>query len=1203
MSKFLHILRFELRYYGRRLSTHVYFLLFFALAFLTMTAISGVFPSMTVSVGGTDGNVHANAPYVVGILATALSLFAIMVTAAIAGHAGSRDFAAGSYALFFTTPVKKWQYFGARYLAILPINFYIYAGIGLGLWAATGMPWVEPDRLGESRFLHYFMPYLVLIGPNIIFASAIFFPLAALTRKMLPNYLAGVLMVMGYMVAQTLSQDLTLRTARALADPFGISAAGEIARYWTTFEKNTFWFPADGLLLYNRLIWLGVAALIFVGGYLLFKFAQGGEQRRRRLEMEETQESRRRVLLPAPREIAAFRRAVTQYNAITRRAVSDVLGNVYFYAILGAGMLFLLLTAPQVGTMFGTPTWPVTYLMLDVLGGSFSLFVLIIITFYAGELVWHERDLRVDQLVDATPMPNWVPYCAKFTALALIVTLLLLVILVAGLITQAASGYFNFELGLYFRMLFGVIWIDLIILCALALAVQVLANHKYAGHFIVVLYFGFVMFRGGMGLEHNLHTYGSDPGMTYSDMNGFGPFLGPYLWYKLYWAMAALALAVISNLFWARGQEIGFRFRGRLARASLRGSPALLGACAVIVFGVLGGFIFYNNNILNEYRTTKGQEERAAQYERLYKQYEKLPQPRIISSSVVVDLFPERGDLEIRGELGLRNKTGQSIRDVHLQIPEFATIRGLEFGGGAEAQLIDDEIGYHIYKLATPLAPGEEIKLSFDFSFDARGFENNTARTAVVANGSFVHSPEITPRIGYNENGELILDRTRKKHGLEPKERMADLDDQEARANTYLANDADWIDFEAVVSTKSDQTALAPGYLQKEWTVDDRRYFHYKMDAPILNFYAFLSARYEVARDEWQGLPVEVYYHPGHEYNIEGMIGAVKKSLDYYSANFSPYQHRQVRILEFPRYALFAQSFPNTIPFSEGIGFIARVEDEDIDYPFYVTAHEVAHQWWAHQVIGANVQGSTVLSETMSQYSALMVMEKEYGADKMRQFLEHELDSYLMGRTTERKKEMPLIRVENQAYIHYRKGSLVMYALRDYLGEEVLNQALSNYLMQMRYQEPPYTNAREFVAAIREVTPPDLEYLIEDLFETITLYENRAVAATWRELDDGRYEVSLEVEAKKLRSDEQGREEEVVVEECIDVGVFVERTIDGRKEQVPLHMEKHRLESGENTLMIVVDEKPEQAGIDPYHKLIDRHPSDNLVDVEEVEAA
>ena len=141
------------------------------------------------------------------------------------------------------------------------------------------------------------------------------------------------------------------------------------------------------------------------------------------------------------------------------------------------------------------------------------------------------------------------------------------------------------------------------------------------------------------------------------------------------------------------------------------------------------------------------------------------------------------------------------------------------------------------------------------------------------------------------------------------------------------------------------------------------------------------------------------------------MIAATKAGLDYFTTAFGPYQHQQFRIIEFPRYAAFAQSFPNTIPYSEGIGFIARVrpdDPEDIDYPYYVTAHELAHQWWGHQVPGGNVQGETMLVETLAQYSALMVMKRKYGEAKMQRFLRYELDRYLLGRSTEQKKELPL---------------------------------------------------------------------------------------------------------------------------------------------------------------------------------------------------
>ena len=269
---------------------------------------------------------------------------------------------------------------------------------------------------------------------------------------------------------------------------------------------------------------------------------------------------------------------------------------------------------------------------------------------------------------------------------------------------------------------------------------------------------------------------------------------------------------------------------------------------------------------------------------------------------------------------------------------------------------------------------------------------------------------------------------------------MAPPTDSVSLQNNYIAYDADWIDFETTISTTPEQIAIAPGYLQKDWIEDGRRYFHYKMDSKMLNFYSFISAEFEVAKDSWNGIAIEVYYHKDHDYNVDRMIKGVKRSLDYYTKEFSPYQFKQVRIIEFPRTSGgFAQSFANTIPYSEAIGFIAEVDEENedgVDYPFSITAHEVAHQWWAHQVIGANVQGATVMSESMSEYSSLKVLEKEYGQDKMRIFLKDALDRYLIGRTLESRKEKPLIYNENQQYIHYNKGSLVLYALSDYIGEK-----------------------------------------------------------------------------------------------------------------------------------------------------------------------
>ncbi|HEX5725547.1 MAG TPA: M1 family aminopeptidase, partial [Longimicrobiaceae bacterium] len=374
------------------------------------------------------------------------------------------------------------------------------------------------------------------------------------------------------------------------------------------------------------------------------------------------------------------------------------------------------------------------------------------------------------------------------------------------------------------------------------------------------------------------------------------------------------------------------------------------------------------------------------------------------------------------------------------------------------------------------------------------------------------------------------------------------------------------------------------------WRRGGRRWFHYRADAPVLHFYAFLSARYRVRRDRWNGVDIEVYHHPVHRWNVERMVRSVKASLACYTRAFGPYPHRQLRIVEFPRFAAFAQSFASTIPYSESIGFIAEVRPGDLDYPFFVTAHEVAHQWWGHQLVGADAQGAALLSETLSEYSALLVMEQEYGRAQIGRFLRHELDGYLTGRGGERRGETPLVRVEGQTYVHYHKGSLAMYALRDHLGEARLNAALRRFLRAHRFRGPPYPTSADLMRHLRAATPDSLRYVLDDLFEHVTLHANRARAATaWRE--GGEWVVELRLEGRKVRADSLGRETEVAMDDRVDVGVFA------AGEEEPVYLRKHRLRSGAQTVRVRVRERPARAGVDPLHKLIDRELDDNLVPV------
>jgi aminopeptidase N len=343
-----------------------------------------------------------------------------------------------------------------------------------------------------------------------------------------------------------------------------------------------------------------------------------------------------------------------------------------------------------------------------------------------------------------------------------------------------------------------------------------------------------------------------------------------------------------------------------------------------------------------------------------------------------------------------------------------------------------------------------------------------------------------------------------------------------------------------------------------------------------------------------------VYYHPDHHWNVDRMLDALGAGLDYCQASFGPYQFDQVRITEFPAFAKFAQSFANTIPYSEAVGFVADVARSDgIDYVTYVTAHEMAHQWWAHQVIGADMQGSTLLTETLAQYSALMVMKRLYGENKIRQFLKYELDLYLTGRGKEAVEELPLVRVEDQPYIHYQKGSLAMYLLQQRLGEAAVNRALRTFIERYKFGGPPYPRSVDLIALFRqEATTPEQQELITDLFERITLYDLRVHEARAEQRTDGRWDVTVPVAARKLYASGTGTEEEVALAEEIEIGLFTaEPGSRAFADTNVLVLERRPIRSGEHTVTFVTDVKPTHAGIDPYNFYIDRNSADNVMQV------
>lgn len=1192
------IYAFEVRYHLRQPLFHIVFFTFALLCF-------GAVTSEAVQVGGAIGNVHRNAPVVIFQLLGVMSIIGVFVNTAFVASSAQRDFETGTAELFFSKPMKKTDYLLGRFLGSITVSLLVYLGPVLGILIGTKMPWLEPERIGPFLASPYLFAMLVIVLPNLVLTGAVFFTLAAWSRSLLLTYLGVVVFFVGFQIAGVMLVDVENLELASLADPFGLAATNVATRYWTIAEQNTAIPALAGPLLWNRLLWLAVGIAVLALGIWRFRFERSGGRnffRRNKVQPPAAAAalapSKAVVFEPRP---GSFGAATTwrQFVRSTRLEVGLIFRSVPFLVIVAFGAFNVFGGALFTNELFGTSVYPVTHLMLEAIAGSFLALLAVILTFYAGELVFRERSAGLADVNDATPTPNGVFVASKLVALILIAATALSVAALTTMLFQATHGYTNFEPGLYAKGLL-IAGYPFLSIAILAFFLQVMTNHKFIGYMVMILYMlsGAVM--RALDLDHHLYRISQRPDAPYSDMNGYGHFLHGVFAYGAYHAFMAALMISIALLFWVRGRDSGWRFRRALAAARLRGGRGLALAASLLGFVGTGAYIFYNTNVINTYRAGDEIRELQAGYEKKYRQYKDLILPRVTAAKVDVDIYPETRRMEARGVFTLKNKSAEPQKVLHYQLDPEVELKKLELPAYRET-LADEEMGYHILEFERPIEPGESFDLRFEVAYGQKGFVNGMAETRLVDNGTFFNNRDFFPAFGYNDGRELQDRNDRRKNGLPPVHRWPEADDLFARRDNYISPDADWIDFETTVSTSADQIAIAPGYLQKEWQDGGRRYFHYKMDSPIFNFYAYLSARYAVRKDSYEGVAIEIFYDPKHEYNVGRMVDSIKKSLEYFGREFGPYQHRQMRILEFPLYAQFAQAFPNTVPFSESIGFIAKLDEdpEAIDYVFYVTAHEVAHQWWAHQVIGGPVQGATMLSETFSQYSALMVMEKEYGKEKMRRFLKFELDRYLQDRGGELVEEMPLAKVENQGYIHYRKGSLILYALRDYLGEETVNRALRKFRDATAFQEPPYTTSLEFLEFLRRETPAEYQPLIDDLFLRITLLENRVEAVTYTKNADGSYKVRIESDLKKLYSDGQGQETEAPLDLMLDVGVFGEELKDGKKVEKVLFLEKRRVQSGRVVIEVDVAELPKKAGIDPYNKWVDRNSNDNVKTAEE----
>ena len=1190
------MLRFEWRYHTRQASFLGAAVLFFGVGFAL--AATGFGPA----------NVDVNSPYSITESLGLASLLSVFVVALFCANAVVRDREHQMEEIVFATSIGKRSFLAGRFAGAFLAAFTAFGAAVPGMLLALAMPWQDAARIGPLRLEPYLWALLVLVLPGMLAAAAALFAVSTLTRSVIASVVGAVFIYVFYFVAASLTNSPLMAGSipgsaspawASLLDPFGLAAFFEQTGHWTAVERNARLVAASGHFLLNRLLWIAAAGGLLLVTYRGFSFRVLGRARRRRgaavLETEALPGARERPEAAGYRPAAALGVAAGRALGVAVRRELRACLRLPFWllTLLWAGLAASEIVTEVTGGEYGTALYPTTGLIGATLQQPLALVATVVLIWYSAEVMWRERAVGMAEILAATPAPGAVFVVAKWLALTALAAILTVTGLATGAIVQLMMGSLHPQ-PLLWLQLGWLMLAPLALFATGAVLLQTLSPHKYLG-IVLVLALAIVTLQGdSFGLDHPLWRFAALPPLRHSAIKGFGPGLVLFHWLFAWWAGVGGLLLVAASALWRRtAGDRTASLRHELVRGTGAAGRAAALALAVVTLAT-GGSILYNVNHLNHWESRGARRDWRAGYERKYAPSAGWPQPRVTAITAHFTLEPRQRRYRVAGSYGLHNPGPVAIAEVLVAVPRELRVAALSV---AAARLVghDERFATWRFKFDRPLPPGGRTRLDFDLADDRAGFAGEIENGSMANDGSVLVNQRVLPAIGYREGYELTDPAQRRRAGL-PVKAVVEANGE----GPAVDGPAEWVALDLTVSTAADQRVVAPGRLVRSWQTAGRRHFHFRSERPVRNVFFVVSGRFARQTAQAGAVRIVVDYHPGHEANVDRILKAAKDALRWCEKSFGPYPGRELRIVELPGDAPFGGfAGPGVIYLNEARSFLIDSRDPTrVDLVTRRVAHEVAHQWWGHQVAATGREGASVVTESLAKYTEAKVLEAASGRAVLRQSLAYELDLYLAGRATAEDEEVPLARTRDEAWLYYRKGSLVMLAIADLVGEEAFDGALRD-LVTAEAGAGHQPTVDDLLRRIYAVTPPADQPLVHQWLEEVVLYDLRVESAAARRRADGRFEVTLDVEAAKSRATGRGADTPLPLDEEIEIGLYAhdpDRLHPGRREP-PLHLARHRLRSGHNRLTIVVDRRPEVAAVDPYLTRIDRNRLDNLVEV------
>jgi len=605
----------EIRYSLRQPMVYIFLLILGLLVF-------GATASDNVTIGGAVGNVNRNSPYTLAQYTSIMTLFGLLMATAFFNYAALREHNHNFNEILFTTPLNKAGYFfgrffGALVLATIPM-LGIFLGFILGTYIAPIAGWVDAERYGAFNLEMFLNNYLLFILPNMFFAGAIIYGLAKKFKSTVISFVGSLIIMVGYILALSLTSDIENETIAALSDIFGISTYDIATKYYTPVERNTLNPSFSGLLLYNRLLWVSLGIIILLVSYFSFSFKEKSKKVKKTIETKVIKPVTAFVL-PKASSFFNLKTEWKQFKSFSAINFLSIVKSVPFKILSLFSVIIIIGDFVAGFEYFGLQSYPLTYKMLDLINENAEIFVTIIVIFFSGELVWRDRSSKINEVIDATPHTSFISLAAKAISLVGIASIIHLVLIIFSALYQVLNGFTRIELDVYLLdFLYGNFPLYMV-MSGIMIFVQVLLNNRYVGYFIgLLLVYGTRIIFSIIDVESNMLLVFGGPSIQYSDMNSFGPGLKGAIWFNLYWMLFSLVCLFLAGILWNRGLLTGLWDKIKHAKKNISKPIAVGFALSVVAFIAVGSYVYYNTQVLNTYRTGDVLEELAVKYVRWY---------------------------------------------------------------------------------------------------------------------------------------------------------------------------------------------------------------------------------------------------------------------------------------------------------------------------------------------------------------------------------------------------------------------------------------------------------------------------------------------------------------------------------------------------------------------------------------------------------